>query len=146
MKSFLVFCLLFGGCTMVYAQTRPMTSLEGAGRQPKPKIQPFWFIMLKTGAVTDLDSTSTANAFQGHMDNMKKLYELGVLKAAGPFGKNEYTWRGLFVFDCKTKEEAQQYLATDPAVKAGLLAADIVQWYTEPSGSFTPGIPEKKQD
>ena len=44
----------------------------------------------------------------------------------------------------KTKEEAEKYAATDPAVAAGLFAVDLVPWYSEPSESFIHGKPEKK--
>jgi uncharacterized protein len=76
---------------------------------------------------------------------MKRLYNDGVLKAAGPFGKNEFTWRGLFIIDCATKEEAETYVKTDPTVEAGIFNYDIVPWWSEPSGSFLPGKPEKKE-
>lgn len=109
------------------------------------KIDQYWFVMIKTGPKTDFDSTTRARLFAGHMANMGKLHEEGILKVAGPLGKNEFTWRGIFILDCKTKEEAEKYVATDPAVAAGLFAVDIVPWYSEPSGSFIHGKPEKKQ-
>ena len=53
---------------------------------------------------------------------------LGILKCrqavllephgAGPFG-DDGEWLGIFIFDCKTKEEVVSYLKTDPAIDAG---------------------------
>jgi uncharacterized protein YciI len=77
---------------------------------------------------------------------MERLYKEGILKAAGPFGKNDFTWRGLFVLDCKTREEAEQYLKTDPSIAAGVFITDIVPWYSEPTGSFVHGKPEAKEE
>ena len=119
-----------------------------AQSDPKSKrledqIEQFWFILLKTGPKQDLDSTTKANLFQGHMANINRLYYDGTLKVAGPFGKNDLTWRGLFIFDCKTREEAEKIVMSDPAVAAGLFTADIVPWYGAPIGSFKHGKPEK---
>ena len=79
----------------------------------------------------------------GHMANINKLYYDGILKVAGPFGKNDFTWRGIFIFDCKTKEEAEKIAQSDPAVAAGLFTVDIAPWYSAPTGSFKHGKPEK---
>ena len=110
---------------------------------PAQKIVKFWFVMIKTGPKQDFDSAAKAKLFAGHMDNITKLYYDGILKVAGPFGKNDFTWRGIFILDCATIEEAEKYVLTDPAVAAGLFAVDIVPWYGEPIGSFKKGKPEK---
>ena len=101
--------------------------------------------MIKTGPKKDFDSVARAKLFEGHMANMQRLYYDGILKVAGPFGKNDFTWRGIFIFDCETKEEAEKIVASDPAVAAGLFAVDIVPWYGEPIGSFKKGKPEKTE-
>lgn len=102
-------------------------------------------VILKTGPKDKIitDSTERNQLFAGHFANIKKLYEEGVLKVAGPFGKNDFTWRGLFIFDCTSKEEAEAFVKTDPTVKAGVFIYDIIPWYGEPSGSFKPGKPEQ---
>lgn len=133
-------CLGFN--PMLFAQETKPTSTDAVA-PPKEKIRQYWYVLLKTGPNTKLDSAQRAELFAGHMSNMKRLHEDGILKAAGPFGKNDFTWRGLFIFDCKTREEAEKIASTDPAVAAGLFSVDIVPWYTEPSGNFLPGKPEK---
>ncbi|MBK6938457.1 MAG: hypothetical protein IPH18_17605 [Chitinophagaceae bacterium] len=112
----------------------------------EPRVKQFWMVILKTGPKDKeiTDSVQRSKIFTGHFSNMEKLYYDGVLKAAGPFGKNDFTWRGLFILDCKTKEEAEEYVKTDPGVAAGIFISDIVPWYSEPTGSFVPGKPEKK--
>lgn len=76
------------------------------------------------------------------LNNNNKLYYDGILKVAGPFGKNDLTWRGIFVFDpiaigYKTKAEAEKYVQSNPAVAARLFAVNMVPWYSTPIGSFT---------
>lgn len=112
-------------------------------KTPPVKIEQFWFVLLKTGPKQDFDSAARAELFQGHMANINRLYYDGILKVAGPFGKNDLTWRGIFIFDCQTKEEAEKIVSSDPAVAAGLFAVEIVPWYGLPIGSFTHGKPEK---
>ena len=76
---------------------------------------------------------------------MTRLHQEGVLKVAGPFGKNDLQWRGLFIYDCPTLEDAKRHVATDPAVASGIFEVDIVPWFTEPSGSFKPFAPVKEK-
>lgn len=132
----LLLCMLC--TTTVFAQDKPKD------KDAKPKIDKYWFVMIKTGPRTDYDSVKRQELFRGHMDNMAKLHKEGVLKVAGPFGKNDFQWRGIFILDCATIEDARRYTDTDPAVAAGLFVVDIIPWYTEASGNFKHGKPEKE--
>jgi uncharacterized protein YciI len=51
------------------------------------------------------------------------------LIVAGPMGKNDKTYRGIFILDVKTIDEAKDLVKTDPAVNAGLLAVEFYEWY-----------------
>ncbi len=114
-------------------------------KKPEDQIERYWFVLLKTGPKNDFDSSAKAKLFEGHMANINRLYYDGILKVAGPFGKNDFSWRGIFIFDCKTKEAAENIASTDPAVAAGLFAVDIVPWFGAPIGSFTHGKPKKEE-
>lgn len=113
---------------------------------PKETIQPYWFVMLLKGPNRSQDSAAAAKIQEGHMSNMARLHKEGKLKVAGPFGDGG-DWVGLFIFDasapgCKTKEEIELLVKTDPAVIAGRLTYDIRPWWTMGSGSFKTGVPE----
>ena len=110
-----------------------------------PKIKQLWLVVLKTGPQDKVitDSAQRAKIFTGHFSNMERLHKEGILKVAGPFGKNDFTWRGLFILDCATKEEAEKYVMTDPSIEAGVFITDIVPWYSEAVGSFVPGKPKE---
>lgn len=110
-----------------------------------PQIKQFWLVVLKTGPQDKVitDSAQRAKIFAGHFSNMERLHKEGILKVAGPFGKNDFTWRGLFILDCATKEEAEKYVKTDPSIEAGVFITDIVPWYSEAVGSFVPGKPKE---
>ncbi|MEO8768878.1 MAG: YciI family protein [Ferruginibacter sp.] len=137
-----------------YAQADPPAELKTIPAEveivdvnkPEKKIEQYWFVMLKTVSRQDFDSIRKAKLFDGHMANITRLYNEGILKVSGPFGKNDFKWSGIFIFDCKTKEEVEAYISKDPAIAAGLLAVDIVPWYSEPIGSFVHGKPKNPID
>lgn len=138
-----LFPLVFFLCCTTVANSQK----DSIKTKDEPRVKQFWMVILKTGPQdkTITDSTQRSKLFAGHFSNMEKLYNDGLLKAAGPFGKNDFTWRGLFIMDCGTREEAENHVKTDPTVAAGVFIYDIVPWWSEPSGSFTPGKPEKKE-
>ena len=106
------------------------------------QVKQYWFVMLTAGNNRTQDSTTAAKIQEGHMANIKRLYNEGKLKVAGPFG-DDGKWIGIFIFDCATKEEVETLLKTDPAIAAGRLAYDIHPWWTAATGSFVPGKPIK---
>lgn len=89
----------------------------------------YQFILLKTGPAAIADKDSVKQIFAGHMQNIGKLVKDGYLVVAGPFGKNDKQYRGLFILKARNKEEAEKLLLTDPAIKTGLLAYDLLDWY-----------------
>ena len=63
------------------------------------------------------------------MANIQRLADEGKLIVAGPLGKNEKTYRGIFIFDVKTIGEAKALTDSDPAVRAGIFDMEIIEWY-----------------
>lgn len=61
-----------------------------------------------------LSKEKSDSIMQGHMDNIGRLAKEGKLLAAGPFEGGG----GLFVLNTTSVDEANQWLATDPGVKA----------------------------
>ena len=97
----------------------------------------YFFVMLFAGKNRSQDSVTSANKRfdlvilpgqrhsakiqAGHMVNINRLNYEGKWKVAGSFG-DDGNWKGIFIFDCKIKEEVEKILQTDPAVKSGRLA------------------------
>ena len=67
--------------------------------------------------------------FKGHMENIQRMAAAGKLMVAGPIKKNDKTYRGIFILNVKTIEEANELLAKDPAIKEKLLEPELFQWY-----------------
>jgi uncharacterized protein YciI len=90
----------------------------------------YFLVILKTGTNTTTDKELIAKSFRGHMDNINRLVEENKLIVAGPLGKNEQNYRGIFILNnLKTMDEAKEILQTDLAIKNGLLDYDIFTWY-----------------
>jgi len=86
--------------------------------------------ILKTGPKdAEIKGEQRKEIFAGHFANINALAEEGKLSLAGPFGKNDRSYRGLYVFNVATVEEAEQLVILDPAVKAGIFVAELTPWY-----------------
>ncbi|MBK8242191.1 MAG: hypothetical protein IPK88_02090 [Saprospiraceae bacterium] len=89
----------------------------------------YVLVILKTGTNTISDKNEIDKIFEGHMSNIGRLAKEGKLSLAGPFRKNDKTYRGLYIFNVESIEEAKIITATDPAVQSGLLDAEYFNWY-----------------
>ncbi|MFC4817055.1 YciI family protein [Flavobacterium sp. GCM10023249] len=90
----------------------------------------YIFCILKTGSNTTATPDEKKKYFEGHMANINKLAEEGKLVVAGPFMKNDRNYRGIFIFNCATVEEAQKLVETDPAVQAKIFEVELTPWYS----------------
>ena len=89
----------------------------------------YVLVLLKTGSNTTASKEVTDSLFKGHMANIGRLAAENKLVVAGPLQKNDKNYRGIFILNVKTKEEALVLLQTDPAIKQKLLDAELYLWY-----------------
>lgn len=92
----------------------------------------YMLVILKTGPndAKITDKTERGELFQGHFSNMAEMEKSGKLKMAGPFGtKNSLGYRGIFLLDVKTEDEANALLQGDPTIKNGIFDVEILPWY-----------------
>jgi len=89
----------------------------------------YVFVILKTGSNTTTDMSYIDSCFAGHMANIGHLVNEGKLIVAGPFGKNDNSYRGIFILNVTTIEEAREIVQTDPAINSKLLDVDLYKWY-----------------
>ncbi|MBS4000294.1 MAG: hypothetical protein KGZ71_07410 [Desulfobulbaceae bacterium] len=85
--------------------------------------------ILKSGPNKSADKAMIDSCFRGHLDNIKRLVDERKLIVAGPLGKNENSYRGIFILNVQSIEEAEELLQTDPAIKEKLLDTDLYKWY-----------------
>ena len=83
---------------------------------------------LKTGALKVDDAAKRAELMKGHFGMINRLANEGKLILAGPFS-NGGDFRGIYLFDVKTIEEAQKLTETDPSIKEGYFKVEFIKWY-----------------
>lgn len=103
----------------------------------------FVFVILKTGNNESTDKVLKDSCFTGHMNNIDRLVKEKKLIVAGPMVKNEKSYRGIFILDVSTKEEANLLLETDPAIKAKFLEPELYIWYGSAALSEYLGASDK---
>jgi uncharacterized protein YciI len=89
----------------------------------------YVLVILKTGSNITETKAKTDSLFAGHMANMGKLVKANKLIVAGPMGKNDKNYRGIFILNTKSLDEAKELLKTDPAVNAKVLDVEMFNWY-----------------
>jgi uncharacterized protein YciI len=89
----------------------------------------YLLVILKTGEYNTTDQVERDSLFKGHFSNIDRLSEEGKLVLAGPFGKNDKQFRGLFILNTTSEDEAMDWLNNDPTIKSGLFDVDLIPWY-----------------
>jgi uncharacterized protein YciI len=89
----------------------------------------YVLVILKTGSNKSTDKVLIDSCFAGHMKNIGRLVDLNKLVVAGPMAKNEKLYRGIFILNVTSFDEANELLQTDPAISEKLLEAELYAWY-----------------
>ena len=89
----------------------------------------YVLVVLKTGTNTSTEKSTRDEAFSGHMKNINRLADEGLLVLAGPLGKNENNFRGIFILNVDKIDDAKILVQTDPAVKEKYLDADYYPFF-----------------
>lgn len=89
----------------------------------------YYLVILKTGTANITDKATSDSLFRGHMNNIQRLAAENKMVVAGPIGKNDKTYRGIFILNTASLEEAQKMVATDPAVQAKVFDAEYYPWF-----------------
>lgn len=90
----------------------------------------YVFCLLKSGTNTTASKEESKKLFEGHMANIHKLVKEGKLVVAGSFMKNDRNYRGIYIFNVETIDEAKLLVTTDPTLKANLPEAELTPWYS----------------
>jgi uncharacterized protein YciI len=129
MKKIYLLTLLCAIALGIQAQSTYNKALADSLGADEYGMKMYTLVILKTGENKTTDKAKIDSAFKGHMANIGKLAANGKLVVAGPMGKNDKNYRGIFIFNVKTVAEAQELLKSDPAIQAKLLDAEIYPWY-----------------
>ena len=130
-KTFIVLLFCSITTTLIAQQENPVYNKQLADSLGADDygMKRYVFVILKSGTNKTDNKTVLDSLFRGHMANINRLAETGKLVVAGPLGKNDKSYRGIFILNAKTLDEANALLMTDPAIKEHLFDVEIIEWY-----------------
>lgn len=131
MKSILLSGLFSVMLFLAKGQTQPTydARLADSLKADAFGMKSYFLVILRTGPNQPADSLLRNRLFSGHMANIQRLADSGLLVVAGPFGKNDQLYRGLFILNTSSEEKARELVNTDPAVAYGIFKAEYIPWY-----------------
>jgi len=132
MKSFLICFVLFLHACIAAGQSNSMqydSTLAKSLGADEYGMKSYVLVILKTGKNDIQDKIVRDSLFKGHMANIGRLADEGKLVVAGPISKNELNYRGIFILNVPTIEEARELLQTDPTIKENVFELELFKWY-----------------
>lgn len=103
----------------------------------------YYLVILKTGSANITDKAASDSLFREHIKNNQRLADENKIVVAGPMGKNDKTYRGIFILNTSSREEAEKMVATDPAVQAKVFDAEYYPWFATAALQEIMGIHKK---
>jgi uncharacterized protein YciI len=102
-----------------------------AQKTDAPKMVQFQMALLKKGPKWDGTAESQRDQIlQQHFANVMSLLGSGRAVIAGPMG-DDTDLAGIFILRAPSADQAKTWVDADPAVKAGLFAAEIHPWWSQ---------------
>ena len=97
----------------------------------------YRFGLLRRGPAWTAQRTPAIDSIQaGHMANIGRMADQGVLLAAGPIG-DRGDLRGIFIFRPDSLASIRELAGDDPAIRSGRLVLDLYSW-SAPAGIGEP--------
>lgn len=148
-------CIILLYTSLIFAQEAPVTQSETTSssteKAEKYSMRSYFMGFLKRGPNWTAERTPEIEEIgKGHMAHIGKMAAAGDLIIAGPFvqGKDapKDALAGIFIFDVPTKEAALALMKDDPAVKAGRLTIEVLEWYGPAGLTYTGHQPPIKDE
>jgi uncharacterized protein YciI len=119
------------GLTSAISAAEPSPSPQAS--EPPMEFDSFFLVLLvRPPNPPDMPKAELDKLQEGHMANMRRLADEGKLFKAGPTedfsGRNI---RGIFILKASSLEQAKEWVASDPSVKAGRLAPEFLKWFVQ---------------
>lgn len=127
--SLLLICAAFSHSSAQSENPKYDKALADSLGADKYGMKMYYLVILKSGSNQVTDKEKMGELFKGHMDNINKLVKDGKMVIAGPLGKNDKQYRGIFVLNVKSKEEVDALLEGDTAIKEKVFDVEIFPWY-----------------
>jgi uncharacterized protein YciI len=95
------------------------------------ELESYGFVLLRSGPrALEYDDAELDRLQAAHLAHLDAMRAAGKLLVAGPFSDQpDETFRGLCVYACDL-EETRALAESDPAVREGRMAVDVMSWWT----------------
>jgi uncharacterized protein YciI len=92
----------------------------------------YSFVLLRRGPrALELSDEELDRLQEQHLAHLDAMKEAGHLVLAGPFSDQpDETWRGFCLYKTSV-EETRRLAESDPSVRAGRMAVDVMGWWTK---------------
>ncbi len=132
-RSICCLALLVCASSLPAAEATPAPAGSPHASSPPMEFDSFLLVLLvRPPNAPDLPKAELDQLQAGHFANMKRLAGEGKLFKAGPTedfsGRNV---RGIFVLKTDSLDQAREWCATDPLIKAGRLVPEFLKWSVE---------------
>jgi uncharacterized protein YciI len=96
-----------------------------------PPMDRYQFGLLKKGRTWTAERSARTDSIQaGHLANIHRMFEQGLLLGAGPLADPTGELRGVFVFRADSLPRIRAAAQQDPAIRSGRLELDLYPWFT----------------
>lgn len=118
----------------------------------KLEMRSYFLVLLRRGPAWSPEQTpESKKLFEGHMANINAMADTGKLLIAGPTEADKAdktAIAGIFIFDVPSKQEVIDLMKGDPAIEAGRLVPEVLEWYGPANisypGQVGPNAPKPK--
>jgi uncharacterized protein YciI len=104
-----------------------MSASDDVSSGPPENIRQF-VVVFYTRTPAGMGEGDEDEVFAGHMRYLNHLAATGLCPISGPFGDDE-PLRGLSIYDSTSVDEIETLVATDPAVVAKWMTAEVRPWW-----------------
>ncbi|HTJ11918.1 MAG TPA: YciI family protein [Dinghuibacter sp.] len=140
-------CLLLAATTAITAATAQTydSTLAKQWKADAYGMRLYTLVMLRTGPALKGTKAHEDSLQMAHLNNIKRLADEGKLVLAGPLGKNDHQYEGIFILATSKIDEAKAWVESDPAVQAHELEPEYLRWYASASVMGIPDAHKKVQ-
>lgn len=102
-------------------------------RADEPAFEHVQLVLLLRGPQADtIPAEELEDLQRQHIQHLTRLGDQGLILVAGPFDQQQdESFRGMCLYRASSLEEARRLASEDPAVKAGRLRVEAMDWWYE---------------